>query len=36
MIEAHVCDTKKIFLQIDNPLQFRLSRFKEIEDYFIA
>ena len=27
------CDTKEIFHQIDNPVLFRLSRIKEIEDF---
>ena len=31
MSETHVYDTK-----LDNLLQFRLSRIKEIEDFFIA
>ena len=28
--------TKEIFLQLDNLLQFRLTRLKEIEHFFIA
>ena len=36
MSEAHIWDTKKLFLQLDDPLQFRLSRIKEIEDFLIA
>ena len=34
MSEAHVCGTKYIFLQLDSPLQFELSRVKETEDFF--
>ena len=36
MNEPHVYATKQIYLQLDNPLQFRLSKIKEIEDSFIA
>ena len=36
MNEPHVFTTKEIYLQLDNPLQFRLCRIKEIEDSFIA
>ena len=36
MSGPHVCDTKDIFLQLDNPLRFRLSRIKEIEDFCIT
>ena len=36
MNEPHVFATKEIYLQLDNPLQFRLCRIKEIEDSFIA
>ena len=31
MSETHLCDTK-----LDNLLQFRLSRIKEIEDFFVV
>ena len=36
MNEIHVYDTKQINLQLENALQFRDSRIKEIEDFFIA
>ena len=36
MNEAHGYATKQIYPQLDNVLQFRLSRIKEIEDFFIA
>ena len=35
MNESHACDTKQTYLQLDNTLLFRLSRIKEIEDFFI-
>lgn len=34
--ELHSYDTKRIGLQLDKPLQFRLSRIEEIEDFIIA
>lgn len=36
MNQPHVRDTKQTYLQLDNALQFRLSRIKETEDFFIA
>ena len=33
--EPHLCDTKHVYLQLDNTLQFRISRTNEI-DFFIA
>ena len=35
MSEAHGFDMKEIFHQLDNPLQFRLSRIKETKKCFI-
>lgn len=34
--ELHLHGTKRIGLQLDKPLQFRLSRIEEIEDFIIA
>ena len=36
MDEPHVYDTKQIYLQLENALQFRLCKIKEIEDFFIV
>ena len=36
MTEPHVCDTKHIYLYLDNALQFSYRRIKETEDFFIA
>ena len=36
MNERYVYDTKQIYPRLDDVLQFRLSRIKEIEDFFIA
>ena len=33
MHEPYLCDTKQIYLQLDNSLQFRLSRIEEIKDF---
>ena len=32
----HMCGVQFFFLQLDNTLEFRLSKIKEIEDFFIA
>ena len=34
MNEAHVYHTKQNYPQLDNALQFRLTRIKVIEDFF--
>ena len=34
--ESLVYDTKRIYLQLENALQFRLCRITEIEDFFIV
>ena len=36
MDEPHVYDTKQIYLPLENALQFRLCKIKEIEDFFIV
>ena len=36
MNDPHAYDTKKMPLQLDNPLQFGLSRIKKIQDFFTA
>ena len=36
MSRRHLSDTEKIFLQLNEPLRFRLSRTKETEDFFPA
>ena len=36
MNKPHVYDSENIYLQLDNAMQFRLSRIKEIEHFFIA
>ena len=36
MNDPHAYDTKKMFLQLDNSLQFGLSRIKKIQDFFTA
>ena len=36
MSRSHACDTKDNFLLLNNSLPYRLSRIKEMEDFFIA
>ena len=36
MNEPRLYDTKQIYLQLDNPLQFKLCIMKEVEDFFSA
>ena len=36
MNEPHVHEEKQIYLQLDNALQFRLSRIKEIKHFYNA
>ena len=33
MNESYACDTKQMYLQLGNSLQFRLSKIKDIEDF---
>ena len=35
MDEPHMCDTKQIYLQLDNFLQCRFSTIEEIEDFIL-
>ena len=32
----HLCRVKSFFLQLDNALEFRLSKIKETEDFFVT
>ena len=34
MNEPHVCGTRHIYIQLNNALQFRLTRIREIGDFF--
>ena len=36
MNEPHVRGTRQTYLQLDNALQFRLSRIRETEDFLIT
>ena len=36
MNKPHVHDTTQIYVQLDNTLQFKHNRIKEVEDFFIA
>ena len=36
MNEAHMYGPKPVYLQLDNAMEFRISKTKEIEDLFIS
>ena len=36
MNKSHVHDATQVYIQLDNALQFKLIRIKEVEDFFIA